>query len=141
MMVRSAVESGEEGLEKRDFKQESTTFERRDSKHEMVNLVLCEIKAYVGAEVYLHSILTSALDGGEWSVSKDRLIGSYYLTLCEIKAYEGAEVYLHSFLTSALDRGEWSVSRDRLIGSYYLTESLRWMVATSILAATIRSLY
>ena len=38
------------------------------------------VKAYEGAEVYLHSFLTSALDGGEWSVSRDRLIGSYYLT-------------------------------------------------------------
>ena len=53
-------------LEKRDFKQESTTFERRDSKHEMVNLAVCEITAYEGGEIYLHTFLTSTLDGGEW---------------------------------------------------------------------------
>jgi len=27
------------------------------------------MKAYWGVEVYLHALLTSALDGGEWSAS------------------------------------------------------------------------
>jgi len=64
-------------VEKRDFKQESTTCEHADSKHEMVNLAMCEMKSYEGNEVWLYSFLTSALDGGEWSASRsDRLIGS-----------------------------------------------------------------
>jgi hypothetical protein len=32
------------------------------------------MKTYGGVKVYFHSLLTSALDGGEWSVSDPRLL-------------------------------------------------------------------
>jgi hypothetical protein len=44
------------------------------------------MKAYWGVELYLHTLLTSALDGGEWSVSrpgrftsKDRTPGTHWI--------------------------------------------------------------
>jgi hypothetical protein len=104
------------------------------------------METFGGVEVSLHTFLTSALDGGEWSVSLCSLVKSPQYPLYRrlggpqsrsgrcgrtpLIQFVGSSFYWLRYAgkkmeTSALSRDEWSASRSVLFASLYCVISCK----------------